>query len=64
MLAFKGHLHGHYSDAIAYLAEKGFDPQFGAEPVKRVIQTFLISCPKGEFWLAISYRSIHSLGCI
>jgi ATP-dependent Clp protease ATP-binding subunit ClpB len=25
-------------DAIAYLAEKGFDPQFGARPVKRVIQ--------------------------
>lgn len=25
-------------DAIAYLAERGFDPQFGARPVKRVIQ--------------------------
>lgn len=25
-------------DAIAYLAEKGYDPQFGARPVKRVIQ--------------------------
>ncbi|MFZ6052176.1 ATP-dependent chaperone ClpB [Halocola ammonii] len=25
-------------DAISYLAEKGFDPQFGARPVKRVIQ--------------------------
>ncbi len=25
-------------EAIAYLAEKGFDPQFGARPVKRVIQ--------------------------
>jgi ATP-dependent Clp protease ATP-binding subunit ClpB len=25
-------------DAIEYLAEKGFDPQFGARPVKRVIQ--------------------------
>ncbi len=25
-------------DAIAYLAEKGYDPQFGARPVKRLIQ--------------------------
>jgi ATP-dependent Clp protease ATP-binding subunit ClpB len=25
-------------EAIDYLAEKGFDPQFGARPVKRVIQ--------------------------
>ena len=25
-------------DALAYLAEKGYDPQFGARPVKRLIQ--------------------------
>jgi ATP-dependent Clp protease ATP-binding subunit ClpB len=25
-------------EAIAYLSEKGYDPQFGARPVKRVIQ--------------------------
>jgi ATP-dependent Clp protease ATP-binding subunit ClpB len=25
-------------EAIAYLAKKGYDPQFGARPVKRVIQ--------------------------
>jgi len=25
-------------EAIAYLAAKGFDPQYGARPVKRVIQ--------------------------
>jgi ATP-dependent Clp protease ATP-binding subunit ClpB len=25
-------------EAIKYLSEKGFDPQFGARPVKRVIQ--------------------------
>ena len=25
-------------EAIDYLAEKGYDPQFGARPVKRVIQ--------------------------
>ena len=26
------------NDALSYLAEKGYDPQFGARPVKRVIQ--------------------------
>jgi ATP-dependent Clp protease ATP-binding subunit ClpB len=25
-------------EAIKYLSEKGFDPQYGARPVKRVIQ--------------------------
>jgi ATP-dependent Clp protease ATP-binding subunit ClpB len=25
-------------EAVAYLAAKGYDPQFGARPVKRVIQ--------------------------
>src|SRR5699024_2382736 len=25
-------------EAIAFLAEKGYDPQYGARPVKRVIQ--------------------------
>ncbi len=25
-------------EAVAYLSEKGFDPQFGARPVKRLIQ--------------------------
>jgi ATP-dependent Clp protease ATP-binding subunit ClpB len=25
-------------DALTYLSEKGYDPQFGARPVKRVIQ--------------------------
>jgi ATP-dependent Clp protease ATP-binding subunit ClpB len=25
-------------EAITYLSEKGYDPQFGARPVKRVIQ--------------------------
>ena len=27
-----------YPEAIEYLAAKGFDPQFGARPVKRVVQ--------------------------
>ena len=26
------------NEAIAYLADKGFDPQYGARPIKRVIQ--------------------------
>ena len=26
------------SEAISYLAEEGFDPEYGARPVKRVIQ--------------------------
>jgi ATP-dependent Clp protease ATP-binding subunit ClpB len=25
-------------EAVAYLAEKGFDPQYGARPIKRTIQ--------------------------
>ena len=25
-------------EAVDYLAQKGFDPQFGARPVKRIIQ--------------------------
>lgn len=38
MLAFQGITMDATPEAIAYLAEKGFDPQFGARPVKRVIQ--------------------------
>jgi ATP-dependent Clp protease ATP-binding subunit ClpB len=38
MLALQGITMDATPDAIAYLAEKGFDPQFGARPVKRVIQ--------------------------
>lgn len=30
-------------EAIAYLAEKGFDPQYGARPVKRVIQKSVLN---------------------
>ena len=38
MLAFQGITMDATPEAIAYLTEKGFDPQFGARPVKRVIQ--------------------------
>ena len=33
-----------FSDAaVAYLAEKGYDPQFGARPVKRAIQELVLN---------------------
>jgi ATP-dependent Clp protease ATP-binding subunit ClpB len=38
MLALQGITMDATSQAIAHLAEKGYDPQFGARPVKRVIQ--------------------------
>ncbi|GEL12030.1 ATP-dependent Clp protease ATP-binding subunit ClpB [Flavobacterium glycines] len=38
MLAQQGITMDATPEAIAYLSEKGFDPQFGARPVKRVIQ--------------------------
>ena len=38
MLALQGITMDTTPEAIAYLSEKGYDPQFGARPVKRVIQ--------------------------
>ncbi len=38
MLAHQGITMDATPEAIAYLAKKGYDPQFGARPVKRVIQ--------------------------
>ena len=38
MLALQGITMDSTPEAIAYLSEKGYDPQFGARPVKRVIQ--------------------------
>jgi ATP-dependent Clp protease ATP-binding subunit ClpB len=38
MLALQGITMDATPEAIAYLAEKGYDPHFGARPVKRVIQ--------------------------
>ncbi len=38
MLAQQGITMDATPEAIAYLSDKGFDPQFGARPVKRVIQ--------------------------
>nr|MBP7473365.1 ATP-dependent chaperone ClpB [Prevotella sp.] len=31
------------ADAISYLANKGYDPQFGARPVKRAIQDYVLN---------------------
>jgi ATP-dependent Clp protease ATP-binding subunit ClpB len=38
MLALQGITMDATPEAIAYLSDKGYDPQFGARPVKRVIQ--------------------------
>ncbi|MFV8339285.1 ATP-dependent chaperone ClpB [Flavobacterium sp. LB3P21] len=38
MLALQGITMDATPEAVAYLADKGYDPQFGARPVKRVIQ--------------------------
>ena len=38
MVAKEGIIIDATDDAVDYLARKGFDPQFGARPVKRIIQ--------------------------
>ena len=38
MLTLQGITMNATPEAIAYLSQKGYDPQFGARPVKRVIQ--------------------------
>lgn len=38
MLALQGIVMDATPQAIQYLSEKGYDPQFGARPVKRIIQ--------------------------
>ncbi|MCL6461696.1 MAG: ATP-dependent chaperone ClpB [Flavobacterium micromati] len=43
MLALQGISMGATPEAIAYLSEKGYDPQFGARPVKRVIQRDILN---------------------
>ena len=35
-------------EAIAYLAARGYDPQFGARPVKRVIQKEVLNALSKE----------------
>ena len=43
MLAEKDIVFDSTEEAIAALAEKGYDPQFGARPVKRVIQREILN---------------------
>ena len=31
------------NEAVDFIADKGFDPQFGARPVKRVIQKYVLN---------------------
>ncbi|MEG1229903.1 MAG: type VI secretion system ATPase TssH, partial [Flavobacterium sp.] len=38
MLALQGITMDATPEAVAYLSEKGYDPQFGARPVKRIVQ--------------------------
>jgi ATP-dependent Clp protease ATP-binding subunit ClpB len=51
-------------EAISYLAEKGYDPQFGARPVKRVIQKVVLNELSKEILAGkISADSIILLDC-
>ena len=51
-------------EAISYLAEKGYDPQFGARPVKRVIQKVVLNELSKEILAGkISAESIILLDC-
>jgi ATP-dependent Clp protease ATP-binding subunit ClpB len=51
-------------EAISYLAEKGYDPQFGARPVKRVIQKVVLNELSKEILAGkISSESIILLDC-
>ena len=43
MLALQGIAMDATPEAVAYLSEKGYDPQFGARPVKRVIQREILN---------------------
>lgn len=51
-------------EAISYLAEKGFDPQYGARPVKRVIQREVLNALSKEILAGkITTDSIILLDC-
>ncbi|MDD2953522.1 MAG: ATP-dependent chaperone ClpB [Parabacteroides sp.] len=43
MLATNGVALDFTSEAVDFIADKGFDPQFGARPVKRVIQKYVLN---------------------
>ncbi|WP_034057911.1 ATP-dependent chaperone ClpB [Lacinutrix jangbogonensis] len=48
MIAQQGITFDATPEAIAYLAEKGYDPEFGARPVKRVIQKEVLNALSKE----------------
>jgi ATP-dependent Clp protease ATP-binding subunit ClpB len=48
MIAKQGITFDATTDAIAYLAEKGFNPEYGARPVKRVIQKEVLNALSKE----------------
>lgn len=51
-------------EAINYLAEKGYDPQYGARPVKRVLQTEVLNTLSKEILAGnISTESIVLIDC-
>lgn len=51
-------------EAVAYLAEKGYDPQFGARPVKRVIQREVLNQLSKEILAGkVTIDSIILLDC-
>ena len=43
MLATNGVALDFTNEAVDFIADKGFDPQFGARPVKRVIQKYVLN---------------------
>ena len=43
MLATNGVALDFTNEALDFIADKGFDPQFGARPVKRVIQKYVLN---------------------
>ncbi|WP_055446482.1 ATP-dependent chaperone ClpB [Lacinutrix mariniflava] len=48
MIAKQGIIFDATQEAITYLAEKGYDPEFGARPVKRVIQKEVLNALSKE----------------
>ena len=43
MLAQNGVALNFTNEALAFITDKGYDPQFGARPVKRVIQRYVLN---------------------
>ena len=43
MLETQGFILEWTSDAISWIADKGYDPEFGARPVKRAIQDYVLN---------------------